>query len=389
MSKGNDSQIEVAASTTYVAAFIDTPLRDPRLSWKAKGLAAYLLSKPPGWKIWTSDLIRRSTDGRDAVLSGLAELEQCGYLKRERSNDPETGLLRWRKTICATPASAWQEPSPENPVMDEQPSTGFPYTDEPTTDKPTHSSSQGSKSLKVVKASKSEEKGAAGAPVPVTSKGEGVAGQDLAIVQRIAEDCRVSAPVDMLAAYGMEHVRAEAVRWWNETPAHNRKQNAGLLVYRIKNRKYKPLTTDERMMCERYGYWVPIHEDDIDEDTAAPVVSASSAPAEQAESAPKDTTPHYTSYDPSNPLSAWDAILHELDMERNDANIPGSVGSEMWRWLAACTATIDGETLVVKPPSNLYIDWARARLTPRLSRKLRVMTMRTPEGAPQAIQFTA
>lgn len=388
MSKGNDSQIEVATSTTYVAAFIDTPLRDPRLSWKAKGLASYLLSKPPGWKIWTSDLIRRSTDGRDAVLSGLAELEQCGYLKRERSNDPETGLLRWRKTISATPASAWQEPSPENPVMDEQPSTGFPYTGEPTTDKPTHSSSQGSKNLKVVKTSKSEEKGAAGAPVPVTSKAEDVAGQDLAIVQRIAEDCHVSAPVDMLAAYGMEHVRAEAVRWWNETPAHNRKKNAGLLVYRIKNRKYKPLTTDERMMCERYGYWVPFHEDETDEDTApAPVVTVPSAPAERAESAATDEKARRTAYDPNDPLSAWDAILHELNMERGA--LPGDTGNDMWRWLSACTASIEGDTLLVAPPSTLYIDWASARLAPRLNRKLHAMTFRTPEGAPRTIRFTA
>lgn len=94
-------------------------------------------------------------------------------------------------------------------------------------------------------------------------------------------------------------------------------------------------------------------------------------------------------YDPANPLSAWDAILHELHLERDDANIPGSVGSEMWRWLADCTPIIDGETLLVKPPSNLYMDWASARLVPRLNRKLRAMTFRTPEGAPRSIRFAS
>lgn len=59
-------------------------LEDERLSWKAKGLAAYLLAKPPQWRIDASALARRFKDGRDAVLSGLKELEEAGYLVRSR-----------------------------------------------------------------------------------------------------------------------------------------------------------------------------------------------------------------------------------------------------------------------------------------------------------------
>lgn len=59
-------------------------LDDERLSWKAKGLAAYLLAKPPQWRIDASALARRFKDGRDAVLSGLKELEEAGYLVRSR-----------------------------------------------------------------------------------------------------------------------------------------------------------------------------------------------------------------------------------------------------------------------------------------------------------------
>ena len=55
-------------------------LSDNRMSWKAKGLHTYFLSKPDDWVIRVSDLIKRSKDGRDAVYAGLKELRVCGYL---------------------------------------------------------------------------------------------------------------------------------------------------------------------------------------------------------------------------------------------------------------------------------------------------------------------
>ena len=54
------------------------------LSWKAKGLLGYLLSRPDNWKIIVADLVKQSTDGRDSVYSGLKELVQAGYIIRER-----------------------------------------------------------------------------------------------------------------------------------------------------------------------------------------------------------------------------------------------------------------------------------------------------------------
>lgn len=380
--RANDSEIEVAPSDTYVAAFIDTCLRDARLSWKAKGLAAYLLSKPPGWKIWTSDLIARSTDGRDAVLSGLAELEQCGYLNRQRWNDPETGQLRWRKTIAATPAKTTQAPSTENPVMGGAPATGFPYTGEPYTENPAHSSSQSS-STHSSKNLKGVEKGARAGAVPVPAEKHEkppattpapLSDTEQDAVRRILADCQVQAPADLLGAYGLEHVRAEAVRWWNETPAHNRKKCAGLLVYRIRNRKYAPLTADERAMCERHTFWTVFAAPD---DTDAPPV-----PAEAPESAPAPKRDETHTYQPGNPLSAWSVLLHELNIERDAA--PGAaVGSQMWRWLSECQPTMDGATLRITPPNNLYRDWVSSRLVPRLNRKLAVLRMRSPDAPTQ------
>jgi hypothetical protein len=59
-------------------------LSNNALSWKAKGLLAYLLSKPDDWQIAENDLIRQSKDGRDAVRAGLRELEIHGYLTRRQ-----------------------------------------------------------------------------------------------------------------------------------------------------------------------------------------------------------------------------------------------------------------------------------------------------------------
>lgn len=63
-------------------------LRDDRLSWKAKGLLAYLASHAEGFRVSQNLMLRAATDGRDSLLSGLAELEEAGYLvKADRDRD--------------------------------------------------------------------------------------------------------------------------------------------------------------------------------------------------------------------------------------------------------------------------------------------------------------
>lgn len=59
-------------------------LNDKNLSFKAKGLYAYLYSKPDDWDFETNRISKQSKDGRDGVRSGIRELEQYGYLTRSK-----------------------------------------------------------------------------------------------------------------------------------------------------------------------------------------------------------------------------------------------------------------------------------------------------------------
>jgi hypothetical protein len=57
-------------------------LRDPRITWKAKGLLAYIASHAVGHVLRTEQIIAEGADSRDAIRSGLRELEEAGYLTR-------------------------------------------------------------------------------------------------------------------------------------------------------------------------------------------------------------------------------------------------------------------------------------------------------------------
>lgn len=51
-------------------------LRDKRISLKAKGLWAYIQSKPDNWDFSAERIARECTDGKDGIRSGLKELEE-------------------------------------------------------------------------------------------------------------------------------------------------------------------------------------------------------------------------------------------------------------------------------------------------------------------------
>lgn len=81
-----------------------TFLEDTRLSFKATGILAYLLSKPDNWKVIVKNLVNYSADGKASVYAGLKELKECGYYQKVPVRD-EKGrkILRWESTIYEVP----------------------------------------------------------------------------------------------------------------------------------------------------------------------------------------------------------------------------------------------------------------------------------------------
>jgi hypothetical protein len=67
-------------------------LADGALSFKARGILAYLLTLPEGTDISPDRITKSGTDGERAVTSGLKELEDAGYLIRTPSPEGTVDL---------------------------------------------------------------------------------------------------------------------------------------------------------------------------------------------------------------------------------------------------------------------------------------------------------
>ena len=62
-------------------------LNNPDISFKAKGLYAYLNSKPDNWDFSVEGIAAQVKEGIDSVRAGIHELEKFGYLKRIKHQD--------------------------------------------------------------------------------------------------------------------------------------------------------------------------------------------------------------------------------------------------------------------------------------------------------------
>ncbi len=119
-----------------------TVLNDVRLSWKAKGLMAFLLSKPDHWEINIRNLIKQAKDGKEAVYSGIKELIKLGYIVRVESRDKgrfsHIEYLIFENPQLASTAKvdylAKTDRTQQNPIK--TPLPGNPDTVEPETESP-------------------------------------------------------------------------------------------------------------------------------------------------------------------------------------------------------------------------------------------------------------
>lgn len=98
-----------------------TSVNDSSLSWKAKGILVYLLSKPDDWRVIESDIVKHARDGRDSVRAGLRELERAGYIVRaqEHGQDGKFQMVSYevyeRPQLVSQYLVVLEKPSTENP----------------------------------------------------------------------------------------------------------------------------------------------------------------------------------------------------------------------------------------------------------------------------------
>lgn len=89
-------------------------LNDERLSFRARGILIWLLSKPADWRTRSEAIAAQSPrEGREAIRTAMRELEQLGYLVREKVQN-ERGQWATIQTVYEVPV-ADPAPEPEKP----------------------------------------------------------------------------------------------------------------------------------------------------------------------------------------------------------------------------------------------------------------------------------
>ena len=108
-------------------------LRNTALSLKAKGLLSLMLSLPEDWDYTTKGLARICRDGVDSICATVRELEDAGYIIRERVRNANGRLGSIEYTILEQPRPP--EPKPGKPVR-KNPVQVKPVLDSPALEKP-------------------------------------------------------------------------------------------------------------------------------------------------------------------------------------------------------------------------------------------------------------
>jgi hypothetical protein len=98
------------------------------ISLKAKGLFAYIQSKPDGWEFSAERISNQLKEGLPTINSALKELESNGFLRRERYQN-EYGHWMINYLLCEIPVA-------ENLTL------GNPLQENPDTGKPSNNTKQ-------------------------------------------------------------------------------------------------------------------------------------------------------------------------------------------------------------------------------------------------------
>ena len=82
-----------------------TCVQDEKLSWKAKGIFNYFVTRPPHWSIKIADLFKKSKDGMNSLNSGIKELIEAGYLFRIIKKTDKGIITNWAYLTKEIPCS--------------------------------------------------------------------------------------------------------------------------------------------------------------------------------------------------------------------------------------------------------------------------------------------
>jgi hypothetical protein len=104
--------------TNKYSVISNEPLSDERLSWAARGVMAYLLTKPDDWVVRNKDLENSGGVGKKKIKRIIKELKDAGYIKRHRERQ-EDGTFLWITDVYESPAlnPAYGGNSKENPSI--------------------------------------------------------------------------------------------------------------------------------------------------------------------------------------------------------------------------------------------------------------------------------
>ena len=136
-------------------------LRDPNLTWKARGLLSTILSFPPDWDYTLAGLATCAKDNIASTRTGVLELENNGYLHRLQHRKPDGTWAKMEFQVFEDPAQnpyfkiktnfendakcksknetntkLKQKRFENNVDASSQPVCDFPISDNPTSEKP-------------------------------------------------------------------------------------------------------------------------------------------------------------------------------------------------------------------------------------------------------------
>lgn len=93
-------------------------LQDKKLSLKAKGLLSYMLSLPDDWDYSLKGLTVGCKDGLDSVRTAVLELEEHGYVRRQKVRNAKGQIIDYDYQVYESPV----EDDPAVPGKESEPS---------------------------------------------------------------------------------------------------------------------------------------------------------------------------------------------------------------------------------------------------------------------------